>query len=137
VDRPKRYSVGLDMDPIVVIVLVGFALMLLSLILMRLPSARKRYQHMDDRKLIGTRVQARMMRVVMLGIAFLGPVPFAFIVSIMKDPSTRKYLLCLMILVTLGGVMGFWLFFEVARLATTEIELRKFQKEKETTKSET
>jgi hypothetical protein len=132
----SQRSVENDMDPIAVTTIVGVALTLLVPMLMRLPSERRRYQRMDDRKLIDTRVQARMMRGVMIAIAFLGPVPFSFVVGMMKDPSAKTFFICLMILVTLCGVMGFWLFFEMTRLATTEIELRKFQKDKETTEPE-
>ncbi len=121
------------MDPIAGTAIVGVALTLLVPSLLRLPSERRRFQRMDDRKLIDTKVTARMMRGVMITIAFLGPVPFAFIVGSMKDPFVAEVMICAMIAVTLCGIMGFWLFFEMARLATTELELRKFHKEKEET----
>jgi hypothetical protein len=126
----KLFSEIKNMEPIATTTIIGVALTIFVPMLMRLPSERKRYQRMDDQKLIDTRVFARMMRGVMIAIILLGPIPFAFLIGVMKNPSLTTLLLCTMIGATLCGVMGFWMFFEMVRLATTELETRKFQEEK-------
>lgn len=129
--NPINAWIGIDMNPIAVTVIVGAAFTILVPMSMRLPSQRKRYQGMADQKLIAIRVYARMMRSVMLAVTFFVPIPFAFIVATLTDSVAVTVLSWLMILVTFCGIMGFWLFFEIVRLSTTEIEFRQSHEEKE------
>lgn len=119
------------MDPIAVTVIVGMAFMLLTPLCMRHPSQRKRYQKMDDRKLINESVHARMMKNRALILAFLGPLPLAFLLGFVSDSGVRTYLACLVILVALLALSASEFFWEILRITRSEIEFRKFQTEKD------
>jgi hypothetical protein len=118
------------MDSITITAIVSVALTITVPMLRRLPSERKRFQKMDDRKLIDTRVTARMMQKAMIAIGVIGPIPFILMISTIKKSSIVEVMMCGMIAVASCGTIGFWSYFEQVRLATAELEYRKFQKEK-------
>lgn len=73
-----------------------------------------------------------MMRGVMLAIAFLGPIPLSFVFGMIKNPAVSKTFICVIIATVMCGVMGFWIFFEMIRQVTTELETRELEQKKNT-----
>ena len=119
------------MDAITITGLAGAAWAILAPLMMRRESIRKRYQSLEDRELIDANVFARMMRKYMLAVAFLGPIPVAFVLGLIRDPKLGTPLICVMMLIVFGGLSSFWMFWEITRITTAEIEYRKFQSDKE------
>jgi hypothetical protein len=86
---------------------------------------------MDDRKLIEQNVTARMMRKTLLALAILGPIPLLGMIWFIKERELAIYFVCAAVMMVSGGISGWVLFTQMLKVTRSEIEYRKFQKDKE------
>lgn len=119
------------MDQIYIIFFIVIALAIGLSFLGKIPSVQRRYREMDDRKLIDTMTSARLMRWSLLGAAILGPLAFAFLSRKTSDPEVKRLFMWLTIVLFLVCLSASWFFKEIRRISESEIEYRKFKKEKE------
>ncbi len=125
-------------DILFLVILVGggfcvIGAMLLSALLSKRPSHQKRFTAMDDRKLVETNVNARLMRRTLLITALLCPLLMLVAAPLVREPHIQRLLCCVAILTILMGLSASWLSFEIFRITEVEIQFRKFEKERNST----
>ena len=116
------------MDPFIACVIIGVASVVLMPWLMKRSSVRRKYEQMTDKDLVRAKVNAERMWKYCLAISFLGPIPLAFVATMLKDSGALKYLLCLMILAVLGGIANFGIWWQIVTITKSELEIRKVKK---------
>lgn len=121
------------MNPIAASTLGGLAFMAFIFVLQNLPSTKRRYQKMDDRALLRANVSAKMMRRCFLIITIVAPFVLVQPIILLRSSEIATVFICLMVLTIIGGIATFWMHWDIVRLSQSEIEYRKFRKEKEDT----
>jgi hypothetical protein len=135
VGRPNMHvSVPVPIPGIVDIVIIVWAFVSFVLIpaFMKLPSQRKKFAQMDDRKLVEANVRARMMQRSLHLTAYLGLLPFLYVYLIIYRQEVTTNLPGLVLMVFLVGDAGARFFRKIELLAMTELEFRKFKKDEDT-----
>ena len=91
---------------------------------------------MDDRKLVEENVKARMLKKRTLLIALLIPIPFVFLLIMIRDRSLTHTLIYGIIVLPLGLLLARRVFWEIERITTTELEYRSFKKRVNTSEAQ-
>jgi hypothetical protein len=109
-----------------VIVIVPLVLLtVLPPVFMRRPSLKKRYEAMDDRRLVELQVQYRMLRRNLRIGAYLAPLPLVFLSVISRERAVMNSLLGLCFFASFSLLLAARIFSEAERLATAEMNFRK------------
>ena len=118
------------MDTVTIISLILFACIIAPSFLLKLPSAKKRYQKMNDRKLIEANVTARMANKHIIIAAILIPLSFGLVIYFMGNIKASYYLTLFIFIALVALISGGIAMQEITRITRSEIEYRKFKKEK-------
>jgi len=116
------------MDAITATTLAGFVCIIWAILgsrLIRLPSQKKRYQKMNDKKLIKYNVQVRLFRNVLVAFTIFVSLALIFVLSTMSDSGFRTYLVCLLIVLLALEVSSFLIFREITKISQSEIKNRE------------
>ena len=99
--------------------------------LMKRPSQKKRYQTMQDRELIASNTQARIMKTRLHFAAYLLPLPIILLTTTI--PKLGSPLLGFAIFMMFGLLVMSRFFRAIEDVTTIEIDFRKFKKDTEPT----
>ena len=101
----------------------------LTPVIMRRPSLKKRYEAMDDRRLVELQVRYRMLRRNMRIGAYLAPLPLLLLSMLSHERAFVSTLLGFCFFASFSLLLAARLFGEAECLATTELEFRKYKKD--------
>jgi len=104
-------------------------LTVLSVVMLRRPALKKRYETMDDKRLVEIQGQGQTWRRNLRIGAYLAPVPVLVLSVISQERGNMNIILCVSFFASFSLLFAARIFGEIERLATTELEFRKYKKE--------
>lgn len=96
-----------------------------------IPSVRKCYRELDDRSLVDRNVQAKHMAIRLVVSALQLPLPLAFLSFRGQSPEATQVFHWLLVVIPVSTLCASWFFREIYTITRSEMECRKFTKEKD------
>lgn len=113
------------MDIIPLSGLIGFAFIIITSLLSNRKILVKKYTKMDKRKLVYANIFAKKFIKIGLFLAFIAPLPICYLLSIISNGSSKKFIIAIMILMIMGSISMAGAFWSIAGVTEAELKLRQ------------